>query len=172
MKIPTTAKNQYEALGDETLNTLQAQLGNLKILIIDEISMISRKVLSYIHGRLRQIKQIKSTNRTAFFGNVSILAVGDFYQLPPVNAKPLVEKNSQDGLDIWHDNFKIVSLDEIMHQKDDANFAKLLNRLREKSKTEQLSEKDNAALQSRANAVKGLKPHCSKETLLLSKVSC
>jgi exonuclease III len=151
LKIPRKLKIPYEALGNETLNTLQSQLGDLQILIIDEISMVDRKLLAYIHGRLKQIKQCRNTDRNAWFGKTSILAIGDFYQLPPVRARALCIPNRKDGIDLWHDNFQIVSLNKIMRQKDDVTFAETLNRIREKKISETLSEQDDATLSSRNN---------------------
>ena len=84
LKLGKKVTSTYEPLSSKTLDSLQNQLSGLQILIIDEISMVARKVFSYIHGRLKQIKRFPSTDRTAYFGKVCILAVGDFYQLPPV----------------------------------------------------------------------------------------
>lgn len=47
-------KTQYQPLGENDLNTLRARLSNIQLLIIDEISMVSKTVLSYISGRLNQ----------------------------------------------------------------------------------------------------------------------
>ena len=107
--------------------------------------------MAYLHGRLSQIKHIRSTARDVWFGNVSILAVGDFHQLPPVRAKSLMIPDCSHGIDIWHDIFTITFLDEVMRQKDDKAFAELLNRLRLKSKNETLSNEDDAILRSRVN---------------------
>jgi exonuclease III len=151
LKIPRKLSRNYEHLAQKTLETLQNQLGGLKILIIDECSMVGRKLLSYIHGRLKQIKKFPATDRNAWFGRACILAVGDFYQLPPVKATSLCIPDSSEGVDLWYDFFKIVRLEEIMRQKDDVSFAEMLNRLRVKKKTDELSEEDHAALSSRAN---------------------
>ena len=59
---------------------------NLKVIIIDEISMVSNKLLLYIHQRLTEI--FGTTNNAPFAG-ISIIACGDFYQLPPIQAKPV-----------------------------------------------------------------------------------
>jgi hypothetical protein len=150
LKIPRTSKNNYESLSNDTLNTLQSQLSGLEILIIDEISMVDRKVLAYIHGRLKQIKQLRTTDRQSCFGGVCILAVGDFYQLSPVRGNPLCIPDATYGSDLWNDVFKIVKLEEIMRQKDQ-DFANLLNKLRCKSKAESLSPQDEEVLLSRAN---------------------
>jgi hypothetical protein len=151
LKIPRDLKAHYEPLSFETANSLRASLGNLKLLIIDEISMVDRRVLSYIHGRLNQIKHIKSTQRDVWFGNVSILALGDFYQLPPVKAKSLMTPDTRQGFDLWHDLFSVCTLDEIMRQKDDAPFAEMLNRLRVKAKEEELCEEDDEILRNRSD---------------------
>jgi hypothetical protein len=151
LKIPPKAKYSYEPLSNDTLNTLQCQLAGLRILIIDEISMVDSKVLAYIHGRLRQIKQIRTSNRQAVFGGVCILAVGDFYQLPPVKAKSVCISDSRIGNDLWNDNFQIIALDEIMRQKDDMEFANILNSLRTKQKCDVLDPPHEVALMSRNN---------------------
>ncbi len=56
------------------------------MLIIDEISMIGPNMLLQIH---RCLQQLKGTGDEVTFGNVSILAVGDLFQLQPV-AQPYI----------------------------------------------------------------------------------
>ena len=148
LKIPRAAGYTYQPLGNDALNTLQSQLAGLQILIVDEISMVDLKVLAHVHGRLKQVKQIRTTDRRSLFGGVCILAVGDFYQLPPVKAQPVCLPNVQLGSDMWNDNFEIVTLEEIMRQKDDVAFANTLNALRTKRKSDPLQESDENALKS------------------------
>lgn len=60
------------------------------------------------------------------------------FQLPaPGKAKPLCVYEDQ-SLGFGKDQFQIVTLTGIMHQKDDVPFAELLNRLRVKRKGETL----------------------------------
>ncbi|KAK3105150.1 hypothetical protein FSP39_018213 [Pinctada imbricata] len=118
----------YDALKEHTLSPLRAKLENLQILVIDEVSMIYKRLLYYIHERLVQIKRNKSP-----FGGVSVLAVGDFFQLPPVKQSKnerLYNDNASYPVDYWNDFFSVVELDEIMRQKEDLEFAKVLNMLR------------------------------------------
>ncbi len=71
----------YQPPSNERLNTLRTKLSNLVLIIIDKVSMVGSNMLLEIHRRLQQIKGVSSD---IMFGGVSILAVGDLYQLPPV----------------------------------------------------------------------------------------
>ncbi|XP_063048589.1 uncharacterized protein LOC134442280 [Engraulis encrasicolus] len=143
LAIGTAIKLPYTPLGEEKLNSLRSQLGNLQILVIDEISMVNQTLLAYVHGRLRQIKQ---TGDFAPFGNLSIIACGDLFQLSPVRGKPLYM--DADGVDLWKTYFSVVELTTVVRQKD-TTFAELLNRLRIKSKTTPLSASDVRLLRQR-----------------------
>ena len=129
----------YTPLGEEKLNYLRAKYSNLQIVIIDEISMVDHKLLAYIHGHLRQIQQ---SGNYSPFGNVSVIAVGDFYQLPPVKGKPLYL--GDDSVGLWT-QFQIVELKSIVRQKD--VFAELLNRVRCRSNGNPMLDSDIQLLQ-------------------------
>ncbi|KAJ8030338.1 ATP-dependent DNA helicase RRM3 [Holothuria leucospilota] len=88
----------YKPLREEHLNTLCAKYRSLQLVIIDEISMVDHNMLLYIHGRLQQIKRSDTMH---IFGNVGILAVGDFYQIQPVFGKPLYRKDHGAFVDLW-----------------------------------------------------------------------
>lgn len=109
----------------------------VQILIIDEVSMVYKRLLYYIHERLVQIKKCKKP-----FGGVSVIAVGDFYQLPPVKQRKderLFMINETYPVDYWLDFFKVIELDEIMRQREDAAFASVLNSLRVRTKEEPIT---------------------------------
>lgn len=90
---------------------------------------------------------------------MSILAVGDFYELPPLGkAKPLCVYE-EDVLNLQKDNFHMVNLTKIMHQKDDLCFAKLLNRIRVKRKTDALGANDKALLTQAIHEIKDSPPN-------------
>ena len=100
------------------------------MIFIDEISMVGSGMFNFLNLRLQQIK---GTNEP--FGEISLVAVGDLFQLKPVFDK-WIFKNSQSGYDefatnFWTEYFTLFELTEIMRQKDDKEFAQLLNRLRE-----------------------------------------
>ena len=135
--IPITMRT-YQNLSTDTLNTLRNQLQHLKVVIIDEISTVSSTLLYYIHRRLQEIKGCQNNQST--FGDVTVIAVGDFYQLKPVK-NSFVFELPNDGYAALHDplwyQFKFTELTQIMRQKDDKRFAELLNRVRINSCTEE-----------------------------------
>ncbi|CAI5670377.1 unnamed protein product [Oreochromis niloticus] len=120
---------------------------NAEIIVIDEISMVSKPLFAYVDARL---KQIKGTQRP--FGGMSVLPVGDFYQLPPVRqSKPLCVYDPEQ-IDLWQEHFQMITLTEIMRQKDDVAFAEMLNRIRVKEKTDELSQCDRDLLSQAVTA--------------------
>lgn len=134
----------YKPLGEDQLNTLRMKYRSLQLLIIDEVSMVDQSMLTYIHARLQQIKR-RSYKEP--FGNVSILAVGDFHQIQPVKGRPLFKQVLGSFLDLWG-LFSIWTLSTIMRQKDDLLFAQLLNRLRTHGKGQSIKPDDATLLQS------------------------
>ncbi|CAI5655046.1 unnamed protein product [Oreochromis niloticus] len=148
LKLPKSLKPPYQGLGN-ALDEVRASLSNAEILVIDEISMVSKDLFAYIHWRLQQIKGNKKP-----FGGMSILAVGDFYQLPSLGkAKPLCVYEDN-VFDLWKDYFHMVNLTEIMRQKDDHSFAEVLNRIRVKQKTDSLEANDKALLTQAIHDIK------------------
>ncbi|CAJ1085629.1 uncharacterized protein LOC117832690 isoform X2 [Xyrichtys novacula] len=143
LKLPRSLKPPFQGLGNQ-LDEIRCELLNAEIIIIDEISMVSKPLFAYVDVRL---KQIKGSHKP--FGGMSVIAVGDFYQLPPVRqSKPLCVYDPIE-LDLWRDSFQMITLDEIMRQKDDKTFAEMLNRLRVKTRSDELSEADRALLSQR-----------------------
>ena len=59
---------------------LQTRFSKLKILIIDEISMVSPEIFSSIDKILRAFKKDNSP-----FGGIQVILSGDFFQLPPIS---------------------------------------------------------------------------------------
>uniref|UniRef100_A0AAY4BQU4 ATP-dependent DNA helicase n=1 Tax=Denticeps clupeoides TaxID=299321 RepID=A0AAY4BQU4_9TELE len=78
LRLPKSLKPPYRGLGN-TLDEVRALLGNAEILILDEVAMVSKELFAYVDMRFQQIKRISKP-----FGGMSVLDVGDFYQLPPV----------------------------------------------------------------------------------------
>ena len=138
-------KNINQPLSEDMANKFRLRYQYLQLVIIDEISMVSHGLLCAIHSRLQQIK-LPSSNST-FFGGVSILAVGDLFQIPPVKGKKLF-KGENVLTDPWS-LFLLYQLDEVVRQQGDNTFINLLNRIRTKHQEENMNDDDLKLLQSR-----------------------
>ena len=114
-------KNIYQGtslLSADELNTFRIKYRHLKVVIIDEISMVGNQTLSFIDTRLQQL-----TGTKAVFGGLSVIAVGDLYQLKPVVDKliclDLEEGASSLARNLWKELFKMYELVDVMRQKYD-----------------------------------------------------
>ena len=117
----------FQPLSHDRLNTLRTKLSHLMLLIVDEVSMVGANMLLEIHKRLQQIKCV---SYDAVFGSTSILAVGDLYQLLPVDQAPLFSTVSDcyaqlygSGL-LWVDHFLMHELTTVITH---LAFSKLLS---------------------------------------------
>ena len=75
---------------EETFHKLRRKYQYLKVLIIDELSIIGSETFEDSDIALKNIKQ-----NMLPFGGVSLLLVGGFLQLPPVNQKSVFMKPSK-----------------------------------------------------------------------------
>ena len=66
--------------------SLRNHLSDLKVIIIDEISMVSNKLLFYVHLRLNEI--FGSVNSDPFAG-ITVIVVRNLLQLPPIRGLPV-----------------------------------------------------------------------------------
>ena len=124
--IPRECGINVPAMSDQKQTQMRMSLAELKLIVIDEISMVSNIDLLHIHQRLQEIFSTPSRER---FAEISILAVGDFYQLPPIRSATVFSNYKNDAFNLchpWH-IFKMTELKQIMRQKDDLTFTQLLN---------------------------------------------
>lgn len=110
------------------------QWGDREVLFIDELSLLSVRLLDSIDAQLKMVK--KQFNVP--FGGVSIIMFGDLLQLPPVGASALFTSP------LW-ELFSCTLLDRSMRHKNDAVYGDLLARFR----LAQLTREDYALLDSR-----------------------
>ena len=91
--------------------------------------MVGSNMLLEIHKRLQQIK---GASDDTVFGGVSILAVGDLYQLPPVGQAQLFSPVSDcyaqlySSGSLWVGHFQMIELTEALRQRGDHAFSELL----------------------------------------------
>ena len=85
-------KSGIPPLNNQPKCQLQKRWENCKYIVLDEKSMVGRKLLSRMDARLRDAFPEKQNE---MFGGCSILLLGDFAQLPPVGDIPLFNLHPQ-----------------------------------------------------------------------------
>jgi ATP-dependent DNA helicase PIF1 len=100
-----------------------------KVLIVDEVSMLSKKIFEVIE---RIARTIKGNQRP--FGGIQVIFTGDFYQLPPVGS-PEEPSTSQFCFESekWGQVFQIknhIKLVTVFRQTDET-YIRILNEIRE-----------------------------------------
>ena len=138
--IGTQQNSQADNLSCDKLNSYRCKLGSLKLLFVDEVSLIQSNLWGAMHSRLTQIMGIHSN--TAIFGNVAIIAIGDFYQCAPVASQGIYSSL------LWSDHFEYVELKLNERQKTNACFSQMLNRIRKLKKNETMTDEDRTAIEN------------------------
>jgi len=107
---------------------------NKTMLIIDEISMVSSKLMDSIDKQCKLLKSLDSNSSAVFGGLHIVIVLGDFHQFSPIQAKALWRKqetnNEERGQLLWHMFKDVVILDEQMRQQHDDTYYQLLKRAR------------------------------------------
>ena len=140
LNLPT--KGEFKDLEGDCLHRMQQSLSNMKYLIIDEMSMVGRKVFGQVDSRLRQAFPHQADQ---LFGGCSCLLLGDFGQLPPIMDLPLYTTVSRTSLsDLGSNAYQrfdhAIVLDQVMrqsgHNPSQVLFREILLRLRNGQITE------------------------------------
>ena len=135
-------RGDFKEMEGINLHNMQEELSFTKYLIIDEMSMVSRKTFGMIDRRLRQAFPHKSQ---VLFGGCSVLLFGDFGQLPPVFGLPLyTTQTSSDladqGCRAYSQFTAAFTLTQVMRQSgqdpEQVRFRDILLRLRNAETTE------------------------------------
>jgi len=111
---------------------------NVEYLLIDEVSLLSLQLLAQIDHALRYAKE----KPNAWFGGVTIIFAGDFYQFPPVGGSPLyspiapyagqtdAEVQKRLGQLAWKTVNVVITLSEQQRMKEDVEYGHAVSRLR------------------------------------------
>lgn len=110
----------------------------VKVLFIDEVSLLSEQLMSKIDHALRY-----ATERPdEWFGGINVIFAGDFFQYPPICATPLYtpisDRNGRGKDDVprrlgrlaWKTVNAVISLTEQERMKGDPEYARAVNNLR------------------------------------------
>lgn len=112
------------------------RVGSARVLIIDEVSMLSADVLLMVDAVCREVRRNHEP-----FGGLQVVLVGDFFQLPPVHARD--EAGEQESLmpekkemfafhsSVWSVLKLIVCYLSEQHRQEDGAFLDLLSAIRQ-----------------------------------------
>jgi len=128
---------------------------DIEILVIDEVSMMSKKIMELLDKIGKRIRKSEKP-----FGGIQLVFSGDFYQLPPVGNKEEPETMQFCfESELWNKTFtkeNHIQLVKIFRQKDEA-YCTILNEIREgrlkRSSLNKLMERVN-----RDKTIDNLKP--------------
>ena len=131
--------NEYFSLSDKVRDNKRNLLKNLKLVIVDEVSMVKSDQQFQLDKRLKEITQ----KIEKLFGNVAIFYVGDVMQLKPCKGRYIFDEpiNPDYKIDYqlgshWH-SFEVLILEQNHRQGDDKVYADMLNRFRVGQQTEE-----------------------------------
>ena len=128
--------DEYELDKITSSEHISKRIRGARVLIIDEVSMLSSQTLSLVDRVCREVKQNFDP-----FGGLQVILVGDFFQLPPVG------KLEPEDLDlfmdeeppgrfafnssVWTEARPIVSYLTEQHRQDDDGFLYILSAIRQ-----------------------------------------
>jgi hypothetical protein len=134
----------------------KSRLSHKRILIIDEVSMVSLENLVQPNDRCDAIWDLNRSSDTVFGGLPIVIFLGDFNQFKPVRGHSIWSQNINDvavlqsAKAIWGHFTRVIFLTEQMRQAEDLPFQELLQRARSAT----LTEDDVATLNSRTLAAR------------------
>ena len=142
-------KSSFNALIPSALSKFQHQWRNIKLLIIDEKSMIGRAMAGKIDSRLRQIMADE------IMGGIGVLLFGDFAQLPPIGDSPLYSSKIPlkplqiAGRDVYISFNQSVTLQHIFRQQGDDPVSQHFRDLLLRQRTYSITQEDYNLLSTR-----------------------
>ncbi|MCE9585376.1 AAA family ATPase [Candidatus Nomurabacteria bacterium] len=131
-----TKLDKYELDKIASTEYISRRIRKTRVLIIDEISMLTANMLDMIDAVCREVKQ-----NSEAFGGIQIILVGDFFQLPPIVRSNTEEKQNSlliekkksifayDAVSWGRAGLVICYLTE-QHRQDDPDFLNLLSAIR------------------------------------------
>src|SRR3989339_310784 len=119
---------------------ISKRVNRTRVLIIDEISMLSENMLNMVDMVCREIKQSSEP-----FGGIQIILVGDFFQLPPIVKRDFAEEKQNSLIEnpqvrpvgtfaydagAWNRARLVVCYLTEQHRQDDKDFLSVLSGIR------------------------------------------
>lgn len=142
-------KSSFNPLVPSILARFQQQWKDIKLLIIDEKSMIGRTMAGKVDSQLRQI----ITDEV--MGGIGVLLFGDFAQLPPVGDSPLYSSKAPHkplpiaGRDVYLSFSQSITLQQIFRQQGDDPVSQQFRDLLLRQRTYSITQEDYNLLSTR-----------------------
>jgi ATP-dependent DNA helicase PIF1 len=142
-------KSSFNPLIPSALAKFQQQWKEIKLLIIDEKSMIGRTMAGMMDSRLRQIVTDE------VMGGVGVLLFGDFAQLPPVGDSPLYSSKVPrkplqiSGRDAYLSFNQSITLQQIFRQQGNDPVSQQFRDLLLRQRTYSITQEDYNLLSTR-----------------------
>ena len=125
------------SLSDKNMDELRKGLQNLKLIIIDEISMLSADLFYALNQRLCSVFQNKLP-----FGGISVILVGDLLQIKPVQGRYIFQTpiyqpyaNCHEICNLW-ELFSVFILKHNHRQGESREWTAVLNKIRNATVTD------------------------------------
>jgi hypothetical protein len=117
---------ELENLSDERSDNFTKKYGQLRLLVIDEISLVGSRMFAMVDRRMRTIIQTHND----FIGGLDVIVTGDLYKAPPICDRWMY--NSQSASlnklvpNFWKEKVECYELTQVMRKKD-LQFSGILN---------------------------------------------
>ncbi|CAF4905724.1 unnamed protein product [Rotaria sp. Silwood1] len=111
------------------IHSIRQRLGDLILIIIDEVSLVSYNLFQKVNKRLNEVFEV-ADKTDAYFGNIPVLLFGDLAQCEPVAAKQIFWRPSGESFSLWSDLFRPINFNINMRQGEDREFFDILCRIR------------------------------------------
>ena len=98
------------------------RIGKAKVLIIEEISMLSAATFEMADAICREVRRVNQP-----FGGITVILVGDFFQLPPISRGDVAFAFASP---VWRDLNPIICYLTEQYRQDDSEFLDVLSAIR------------------------------------------
>jgi len=85
------SNSSIDKVSQSSISRLENEIGEVKLIIIDEVSMVGAQTLNIINSKLNLTHNQTKTNSNeiGYFGGVHVILLGDIFQLSPVGQTSL-----------------------------------------------------------------------------------
>lgn len=118
-----------------TTDESRRRVRGCRVLIIDEVSLVSKKELLRIEKKCRGLWSVRPDNDSVIGSLPLVILLGDFHQFPPVGGialwkTPRNNNEIDEAKTLWNKFNRVIILTDQMRQADDIEYQGMLTRAR------------------------------------------